>query len=106
MPLDPEKIKQLLAKKNAPRRSGGGGRKKADTSVRDYPTWFAVGSHLYPNEDGSTRKCENPNCQDPRQHGILLIDVDGTYMCRYCFLGGWLTKNPAQVVVGEQSDEA
>ena len=29
MPLDADKIKELLAKKNAPRTGGGGGRKKA-----------------------------------------------------------------------------
>lgn len=102
MPLDPAKIKQLMAIKNRPKKTGGRGSKKVDTSVRTYETWFSMQSMLLHPETRESLKCENPNCVDPRHTGIMCCEVNGVYMCRYCFLDGWLAKDPAQEVLSEQ----
>lgn len=98
MPLDPERIKQLLASKNKPKAKGGGrGKgKKVDTSIRNVTTWFAL-DHLMTKDD-EILHCANPNCVDPREKGIMVVEVDNTFMCRYCFLEGWRApdNNPAQ----------
>jgi aspartate carbamoyltransferase regulatory subunit len=97
MPLDPEKIARLLAKKNAPkvRRS----KNAPDTSIRDMETWFKLQTRMMNNETKELLKCENPNCVDKRHKGILVAEVNGQFMCRYCFLDGWLNEgaNPDQV---------
>jgi len=98
MPLDPEKIKHLMAVKNRPkvrktRRSG------PDTNIRTVATWFALQHRFMDNDTGEMLKCENTNCQDPRQKGIMVVEVNGTFMCRYCFLDGWKADNPEQVAI-------
>jgi hypothetical protein len=107
MPLDPSKIKQLLAAKNKPKSKGGGrgkGKKKVDTSVRTYETWFSLDHRFYDMTTTPPTQlyCENPECLDPRKRdgkgGIMVVEVDSVFMCRYCFLDGWpnASQNPAQ----------
>ena len=96
MPLDPEKIARLMALKNKPKVRRGGRKSGPDTSVRTTETWFALQHRFMDYETKQTLKCENPECHDPRHSGILVVEVNGTFMCRYCFLDGWLTDNPQQ----------
>lgn len=105
MPLDPEKIKQLMAIKNKPKRTGGRGGKKVDLNVRTVATWFALQHRFYDYETSEQLKCANPNCVDPRHKGIMVVDVNGTFMCRYCFLDGWLASNPAQATISGETSE-
>ena len=100
IPLDPAKIKELLIKKNAPRRTGGGGKKKQrDFNDRSYKAWFALSQEIINKDTNEPLKCENPDCHDPRppRHGgQFVVEVNGKLMCRYCFVWGWLQSNPAQ----------
>lgn len=65
------------------------GPKKDPTEPRETGTWFKL-NHVM-REEG----CENPNCEDPRDktdtgtRAVALIK--DKYMCRYCFLAGWLS---------------
>jgi len=100
MPLSNEQIAMLLA---LPKRRGGGGRKKSgpDTNVRDYQTWFKLAQKMVDEETQELQRCENPSCQDPRAlagegNGIIVTQIDGKYMCRYCFLDGWLLPDTNQ----------
>jgi len=102
MPLDASKIAELLAKKAAPRKGGGGRKKVVDYNDRSYKAWFAL-EHTDP-KDGVF--CENPTCDDP--HGRyrevpgyepeqvvadVVTEEHGTMkMCRYCFTTRWLVK--------------
>jgi|SRR5215469_13548682 len=101
MPLDPEKLKRLMAIKDKPKTRGGRRKSGPDVNVRTYETWFALQHLMMNNETKELFKCENPDCQDPRHKGILVVDVNGTKMCRFCFLDGWLLENPEQLVVSE-----
>jgi len=103
MPLDPQKIKELLAKKAAPRRSGGGGgrrsKKERDPNDRSFKAWFALSQEIINKDTNEPLRCENPSCIDPRppvHGGQFVVEVNGKLMCRYCFVEGWLTSNPAQ----------
>jgi hypothetical protein len=109
MPLDPNKIKELLQKKNAPRgNKGGTGRRKViDFTDRSYKAWFAL-EHTTPDDK---EFCTNPVCNDP--HGKyrevpgyepeqVVADVTteehGTIrMCRWCFTSNWLVKRDEAV---------
>jgi|SRR5215469_6026910 len=102
MPLDPARIKELLARKNAPKR--GGGRKKAarDPNDRSYTAWFALSHEIINKETNEPWRCDNPDCVDPRppRHGgQFVVEVSGKMMCRYCFVEGWLMSNPAQETI-------
>lgn len=97
-PLDPERVKQLLAKKNAPRAPRGTGTKskKVNPNDRSHQAWFAMNHMLLDMEVTSDPLfCENPDCQDPRDktHGQVVVRVGNTLMCRYCFIEGWLLAN-------------
>lgn len=93
MPLSNEQIAQLLA---LPKRRGGGRRGKTgpDTTVRDYQTWFKLAQKMIDEDTNELIHCENENCIDPRakagQGGIVCAQVEGKFMCRHCFLDGWL----------------
>lgn len=93
--LDPEKIRQLQALKNKPKKRGGGGRKgknSLDLSVRTLETWFNPQlRHRFYDDAGDKIICENPNCLDPRDKnkGVMTVEVDGHFMCRHCFLAGY-----------------
>jgi|SRR5215471_7595082 len=99
MPLDPDKIKYLQAIKNRPRKTTGRGKKAVDTNVRDMETWFKLDRRMMNNETKELFRCENPNCVDPRQSGIMVSEVNGVFMCRYCFIDGWLASNPDQTTL-------
>ena len=103
MPLDPSKIKELLAKKTAPRQ---GRRKAVDYNDRSYKAWFAL-EHTAPEDKVF---CANPTCDDP--HGRyreipgyepeqvvaeVVTEEDGkVLMCRHCFTTRWLVKRDTE----------
>jgi len=101
VPLSDDKIRELLAKKNKPRSTGGRtgtGTKKIDPNDRSYLAWFALNHSMLDSETNERTHCSNPDCIDPRpkEHGQIVVEVKGQKMCRYCFIEGWLLENPAQ----------
>lgn len=86
MPLSEEEINKLLT---LPSRRRG---KKAgpDTSVRDYQTWFKLATKMVDEDTKELLHCANPNCLDTDHRGSVVAMVNEQYMCRRCFLGGWL----------------
>lgn len=76
----------------------GRGPAKDVTEPRDVNTWFRLNHHI------REERCENPNCIDPRpptkedgtpNKGSWIVgDVKGQQICRYCFLGGYLSDDP------------
>jgi hypothetical protein len=91
MPLTQEQITALLS---IPDRCGGSKKKELDTSVRDYQTWFKLATKMVDESTGELLHCTNPDCSDPRaasgQGGIVVAEVNGSLMCRYCFFDNWL----------------
>lgn len=68
---------------------------KTPTEPRELATWFKLDHMLW--EDG----CSNPNCvDDTRPHGdpgrIIVYKMGDEYICRECFLAGWLSENAAR----------
>lgn len=103
-PLSPEQIKALLAKPEKAARAKSGSGKTIDTSVRDYQTWFKLAHEIFNKEEMENDlvflRCENPECLDPRDHeshSQVVAMVNSHYMCRLCFLDGWLVFNPDQL---------
>lgn len=103
MPLTNEQIATLLA---LPKTRRGGKRKPAgpDTSVRDYQTWFKLAHSFLDDETNELLRCENESCLDPRAlagegKGIVVTQVNGKWMCRHCFLAGWLLDDPDQIEI-------
>lgn len=103
MPLDPAKIREIYAKKEtkAKRRSNkvtGLKGKKVDVNDRSYQAWFALNHMLIDHETNEMLFCDNPDCIDPRDkvYGQTVVDINGSKICRFCFVEGWLLKNPAQ----------
>lgn len=96
--LSKEQIDALLAKPvRQSRRSGA--RPGIDTSKRDYDTWFKLYHSIADSETGEPRRCTNPNCADPRDHSKyaqIVAEVNGQYICRFCFFDGYLSENPNQ----------
>lgn len=93
MALSPDQIKALLA---IPSKRGGRGKggKVIDTSVRDYQTWFKLAHKILDKEEVDVEGCSNPNCVDPRVgRTILVAEVNGMAVCRYCFLDGFASVN-------------
>lgn len=104
--LNPEQINELL--KTPQGRTGGNRSAKADpTEDRQINTWFKLNHHLcstwceHRTDPGNTtgRSCWNPNCVDTRSAGDrgmeIVVKVKDQYICRYCFLAGYLgTVNP------------
>jgi hypothetical protein len=89
MALSPDQIKALLAK---PAKRGGRGKggKTIDTSVRDYATWYKLAHRILDKEAVDAIGCSNEECVDPRVgRTILVAEVSGIFMCRYCFLAGY-----------------
>lgn len=86
MPLSAEEIDRLLS---LPKRGGG---KKAgiDTSIRDVQTWFKLATKMVDDDTKELITCENPNCLDVNSLGSVCAMVNDKYMCRRCFIGGWL----------------
>ena len=82
-PLDKEMARIFLAE------STTRGPKKDPTEPREIQVWFKLDQFL--REAG----CENPDCNDPRpetdQGTQVVAQVNGKYMCRFCFLDGYLS---------------
>jgi hypothetical protein len=101
MGLTKEQIDALLAKKAA--RTRGGGRKKNEPNVDDrtYQTWFKMIHKLIDDDTGEMLNCSNEHCVDPRDrtNGQTCINIKGQWVCRYCFMDGWLIENPAQQAI-------
>lgn len=99
MALTPDQIKALLAK---PEKKGGrsASGKAIDTSVRTYEVWFKLAHKILDGDDPQIEGCSNENCLDPRvDRAILLAEVNGLFMCRYCFLDGFGEVSTAQLSV-------
>lgn len=102
MGLSADQIAALLAKPQG--RQPATGRSKSgkaiDTSVRNYETWFALAHNMLDQDSGEHLKCQNPNCIDPRPKAPVVAEVSGQYMCRHCFLDGWLQIPTTQSQLG------
>jgi len=74
--LSPEELDEVMrAPQSKPR--------KSKTLERNYSNWFYETHHSY-------GQCENPDCIDPRGNdSVMVAEVNGAKMCRYCFLAGW-----------------
>lgn len=78
--LSNDEIKDLLTQTK--RRTGV---RKAKKVERTIAVWWKLYHHL-------SLQCSNPDCLDPRPteyHNAVTATVDGTEMCRYCFLAGY-----------------
>jgi hypothetical protein len=99
MPLDLAKIKELQEKS----RTRGRTKKPTGPIPRDYQNWFKLQHKMVDIQTGELMHCENEDCEDPRREnnpeyrGISVAEVNGRFMCRHCFLGGWLTKDEDQL---------
>lgn len=84
MSLTPEQIQALLS---IPQTRTS----RVKTVNRDYQGWFKSIQKLYDSSTGELLDCENPDCVDPREgKSIVVVEIEGKLMCRYCFLDGWL----------------
>lgn len=106
MALDDDFIMQLLEEeKNKPSGKGGPRGPRTDpTAVREINVWFKLEHHIcHPdcehrlNKSGDPKRgCWNENCMDTTRdpetdRGIWVVTpVKGQWICRYCFLGGYL----------------
>jgi|SRR5215471_14477695 len=101
MPLDPAKIKALLEKKQTRARTPRGARSKANLNDRSYQAWFKH-DHILIKEKEPVF-CDNPDCIDVRdkKYGQVVVDLNGTKMCRFCFIEGWLviSENQSEIAV-------
>lgn len=104
-PLSADMIAQLLSEEAArpTGRTGSRGPRTDPTAVREINVWFKLNHHIcHPEcEHRSTkpgdpnRGCWNENClddtRDETDRGMwVVVLVKGQWICRYCFLGGYL----------------
>lgn len=102
MALSQDKIKQLLAQPQKKKRAS----KSIDPNIRDIQTWFKLAPRVFGATMDEHPLCSNPNCTDDRpprktamgklvkmQHTIV---IDGTRMCRRCFLAGYGLAEPEE----------
>lgn len=79
--LDSDQIRTLL--------SGTRTAKGISTEPREIGIWYKQDHML--RDSG----CTNPNCTDPRPRSDsgrqVVIEFKGEFMCRFCFLDGWLS---------------
>jgi hypothetical protein len=99
MPLTGMSRDEIMAlKSNVEKQKKDGGRsrsgKKVDTSERTFQTWFKLAHKTMDDSEdnyGEPMKCANESCQDPNPGRVSLVaEVNGKWMCRYCYLAGWL----------------
>lgn len=99
-------ISQLLSEEEKRVSTGRGGRRgpRVDpTSVREINVWFKLPHHICHNDcehrkektGNPERGCWNPDCVDPRSpetdRGVwVVVKVKEQWVCRYCFLAGYL----------------
>lgn len=63
--------------------------RKSKVLERSYHNWFYELQHTYAT-------CENVDCIDPRgTDSAMVAEVNGSSMCRFCFLAGWKLETPA-----------
>jgi hypothetical protein len=107
--LDPNQIAALLKEEALAPTTASGTRRvrgpKVDlTAIREINIWMKLPHHIcMPDCEHRTlegnksegKACWNPNCVDPRpptdRGSNIVAQVRGQYVCRYCFLGGWLS---------------
>lgn len=81
--LNQDEIKSILSNTRAPKGIG--------TEPRDISTWYKQDHILRPEG------CTNPDCEDSRPHSDvgrqIVIKFEDEFMCRWCFLIGWLSPN-------------
>lgn len=97
--LNADQIAELL---KTPQSTGrGGSRTKTDnTEDRQINVWFKLNHHLcmsdceHRAQSPTTKACWNPQCVDtrsPDDRGTNIVaKVHDQYICRYCFLDGYL----------------
>lgn len=84
--LDPTQIANLLKTDDEKQRSRANAsikRGKYPTEPRTYETWWKL--------PATFDKCTNEDCVDPRDNitgKSMVAEVNGTKICRYCFLAG------------------
>jgi hypothetical protein len=87
--LSPQEIAALVAG------IGKRGRRSDSSEPRTTENWWKQTHHLLyrPDNPDLDIKCSNPDCSDyrPEDKAILLGEIKGTLMCRYCFLNGYLS---------------
>lgn len=117
--LDAEFLKGLLEEEARQPRRGGGGKKADPTEDRSLVVWMKLHHHICtkdcphrvdtsnptrpfigdPNSPDSLATigsaCWNPNCLDPRNKETdmganIVAEVKGQWICRYCYLDGYL----------------
>ena len=107
-PLNVVDIAHLL-KEDAEKAKSGRGPKVDKTEERTYSNWYKQFHHFCFTDcehrsqapGGSeaskrnNRACWNPDCLDhtrkPDDRGMnMIVEVKGQWICRYCFLGGYL----------------
>jgi hypothetical protein len=81
-PLSSEQIQNILSQKKP---------RGLTTEPREIGVWYKQ-NHLL-----RERGCDNPDCKDPRDANDrgrrIVIQINDKYLCRYCFLEGWLSPN-------------
>jgi hypothetical protein len=79
--LNPDQIRSLLSSTRTP--------KGITTEPREISVWYKQ-DHIL-----RAAGCTNPDCIDVRPHSDMgrqiVIKLDNEFMCRYCFLDGWLS---------------
>jgi hypothetical protein len=80
--LSPEQIQNIMSSRKP---------RGLATEPREIGVFYKL-NHLL-RENG----CTNPECVDPRPRGDrgrnIVIQLGDEYMCRYCFLDGWLSSS-------------
>lgn len=84
--VDAATLSRVLAQGNTKTRQRKS--KKIDTTIRTYKVWFSL-QHRF-------GECSNDNCTDPRpsrtgqeKDKAMIAEIEGSDMCRYCFLEGY-----------------
>ncbi len=87
--LTAKEIEALLAGQ-----SKRGGRKDT-TEPRTLDNWWKQEHHFIDHKNNPELKCMNAACTDPRgdDAALILVTIKGQLICRFCFLGGYLSGN-------------
>lgn len=83
--LSGDEIQNILSSKKASR--------GIPTEPREIGVWYKL-NHMLRDQG-----CSNPDCVDVRPRGDrgrnIVIQINDEYVCRYCFLDGWLSTTKA-----------
>jgi|SRR5580765_3739085 len=99
-PLSPDQINQLL-KQEAEKPTRGPSKKLELLDTRIVTNWFKLSHHLcmpsceHRQNAPGDRACWNPNCEDHTRTSndrgtMIVVEVKGQWICRYCYLAGYL----------------